>query len=364
MTLVFYDGRQAVIVLDPAKKNAVLSHSMETANNIIERTQLAGYMCIAGQWIPKTIYIERLEGDTGKLKSSDLWRFESIDPALPASHHIKAHFAPQAQIEYFSPVMEKPLIFCLHEGVDTDTLLGERLALEVGVSYESQNCGAACLGYIAAKLNKDIDHDKIRHLMNKDKNMTLETLVNLAGSQGLVCRAVRTAIDTLQDLNGMHVILHLADKNHFVVLESIDNKQAWFLDLTKRRVYYPVNTDLLKATMPETVALLVADRPLVAWSTLAELTQAELANVKGSGLVCSYKYQNGYTVPCFPDELCQCDEYLYYTNIWKCKSGNGYCSEYWTPWLYVWDCVLDPYEPLQCQRIFPYEAYYTTSCDP
>ncbi len=355
MTLVLSDGKQAVVVLDQAKDNAVMSYSLETRDDSIMYTTLSNYTCIAGQWIPRTIYIERRGRHTGRSTATDLWQFQSIDPGRPEGRHMNACYAPQVQIEFFSPLMDESLIYSIHEGVNTDALLDTRLRL--AVEAEAPNCGVACLHYIAAKLKMDIHSDTMHQFLDAEGNMSLANLVDLATSWGMSTRAVRTGFDTLQDLSGTHVILHLPGKNHFVVLEGMDEKQAWFLDLTRRRFYYPISIDLLKAETPEIVALLVADRPSVAWNALPELSPTELATVKGAKHEdCTILAQHRYYVYCAPIwGPCDLQDYEYHPERWKCEDFSGGCTEYLLPWAFYAACYEDPFYPNEC--VYDYDWY-------
>jgi hypothetical protein len=142
---------------------------------------------------------------------------------------------------------------------------------------------------------------------------------------GLYCRAVQTDIQTLKDLTGCQVILHLPGKSHFVVLEGIDNRYAWSVDLSKDRFYYRTDINFIDMDWSEGTALLISDRPIRLQGNATEITDNRLININGgSGYLCTKLLQEYNYVTC--SDFCL-GIYQFYAKRWGCEAAqSGYCT--------------------------------------
>jgi hypothetical protein len=141
---------------------------------------------------------------------------------------------------------------------------------------------------------------------------------------GLYCRVVRTDVQTLKGLSGCQVILHFPGKNHFVVLEGIDNQYAWSVDLSKNKFYHRTDLNFLDIDWSEGTALLISDRPIRLPGNSAEISDSRLSNIiGGSGYDCTNLLQEYDYVLC--SQFCL-GYYEFYPTRWGCEAAeSGYC---------------------------------------
>ncbi|OHB63829.1 MAG: hypothetical protein A2Y76_11790 [Planctomycetes bacterium RBG_13_60_9] len=163
--------------------------------------------------------------------------------------------------------------------------------------------------------------------MGSNGRTSLYDMKRFAESQGLYCRAVKTDLAALRNLNGAKAILHIPGKNHFVVLDAADDRDVWLIDLSSRKFYYRKNADFFPMEWSEGTALLLSDRPISAQSP--ELPDAALAGIIGaSGWSCTTLIQEegvGYCDAHFGG--CSGSVTIYYER-WGCEpSPSGTCDD-------------------------------------
>ena len=97
--------------------------------------------------------------------------------------------------------------------------------LPVYLQAEASECGLACLAMIASYYRYEIDLPTLRRRFSVSQSgINLFNLSQLGQSMNLECRALALELDQLTSL-AMPCVLHW-DMNHFVVLRSINHKQA------------------------------------------------------------------------------------------------------------------------------------------
>ena len=99
---------------------------------------------------------------------------------------------------------------------------------------------------------------------------------------GLYCRAVKIDIQTLKSLNNCEVILHIPGKKHFVVLEAIDDKYVWSIDLASNKFYYRTDINFFGMDWTEGTALLVSNQPIQLQDGISDIDDSQLADIIGA----------------------------------------------------------------------------------
>jgi hypothetical protein len=318
------DGSEMLFVLDSGRDYAVISHSTEGTDKIVSR-QYDNYRLVSGIQVPMTILIEEYDAFSNRLLSTDYWNITSISGYTPSIGEFSVDYEPDAVIEYRSYVTSKPAIYRQSYTVDTEQLLTERLDYAVSESVQLQNCATAALKYAASQLGRNLTYEQLAKLINNpDRVTSLKTMKDFAQRCGFYCRAIQTDIQTLQGLSGCQVILHFPGKNHFVVLEGIDDQYAWSVDLSKDKFYYRTDLNFLDMDWSEGTALLISDRPIRFQGDSAEITDSRLSNIiGGSGYSCTNLLQEYDYILC--SEFCL-GIFEYYPTRWGCEAAeSGYC---------------------------------------
>jgi hypothetical protein len=178
---------------------------------------------------------------------------------------------------------------------------------------------------------------------------------------GLHCRAVKLDIKTLKNLDGCEVIQHIPKKNHFVVLEGIDNEYVYGIDLANDNFYY--RTDL-RCGMDWTkgTALLVSNTPIE--GKFDDIDDVELQTIiGGSGYSCTNLLQE-YDVGYCDYVGWGCDgSYEEYYERWGCESApSGSCSSSRMISSEESPCIEDPYNPFGCDT-GEWTSYYMRACN-
>ncbi len=365
LTLNNSDGSEMLFVLDSGRDYAVISHSTDGPDKIISR-QYDNYRLVSGSQVPMTILIEEYDAFTNRLLATDYWNFTSISGDTPSVGEFSVDYEPDALIEYRSYVTEKPAMYRQSYTVDTEQLLTERLDYAASESIQAQNCATAALKYTASQLSKNLTYKQLALLVNMtDRATSLKTMKDFTQRCGLYCRAVQTDVQTLKGLSGCQVILHFPGKNHFVVLEGIDNQYAWSVDLSKDKFYYRTDLNFLDMDWSEGTALLISDRPIQLQGNTSEIADSQLSNIiGGSGYTCSRLLQVYHRVYCANIIMGQCDGYyeVYFTLYGCAAAQSGSCTSQLMDRMWESFCIEDPYDPLNCTITGDWEKHYIPAC--
>ncbi|MHC5060208.1 MAG: cysteine peptidase family C39 domain-containing protein [Planctomycetota bacterium] len=285
LTLTRANTPEMVFVLDPEKDYAVLSCSMNTAQSSILKTH-KDYQLAAGKWIPTTITIERYNTSKrlNELMSYDYWEIISIDANSPQGGSFGVAYENDAFVEYNSPVTNKPLRYHYSDKIDTELLLQTRLANVSAHDRAKQNCATIAIKYVAQQLGKDVNEPNLAKLVNEpSKDTSLYEMRQFAQELGLHCLAVKTDIKTLKNVQGCQVILHLPKAKHYIVLDQVDDKYAWAIDLDSNKFYYRTKLSVFGSDWSDGTALLVSNEPLNnVEGTFIEVNDQEQRNIVGS----------------------------------------------------------------------------------
>jgi hypothetical protein len=363
LTLNNSDGSEMFFVMDPAKNYAVLSCLINKYGNLVISKQYADYRLIADNWVPTTILIEQYKAESNRLLARDLWDITSIDTNVPQSYEFDVSYESDALIEYFAFNSHKPEMYHYSQTVDTTLLLSERLTYSVNKGTQMQNCATAALKYVTSQLGKDVVDQQLAQLVNKSNGQTsLYTMKQFAQSLGLFCHAIRTDIETLKNLNGSKAILHIPGKSHFVVLEKIDDKYVWTIDLANNNFYYHTDISFFGMDWTEGIALLVSNQPIK--GEFVEINDDELQTIIGAaGYSCTQLLQNYYVVYCnYIGGLCGGYYQEYYTRYGCEAAPSGSCRGSKMIRYAESPCIIDPYDPLACTVTGEWTCYYIRAC--
>lgn len=364
LTLHISGGLEMVWVLDPEKDYATISRTLTRPGNSITITRNANYRSVAGNWVPTTILMERYEAGTNRLLASDLWNFTMISSDLPTGDSFSVQYEPDALIEYFSYLTDRPLLFRYSDIIDTDLLLAERLTVAASAGAQPQNCATIAVKYAASQLGRHITDQQLAQLIEEPNNTTsLCAMKEFVQGLGLYCRAVKTDIQTLQNLYGCQAILHIPGKKHFTVLGYIDNDYVWSIDLASHNFFYRTDLSFFGMDWTEGTALLVSDRPVEIEGSLTEIGDMELQSIiGGAGYTCTRLLQRYQVIYCeYVAGMCL-GKYQEYFLKYGCKANiAGSCSTSWHVRYWESPCIEDPFNPLWCD-ITDITYYYMLAC--
>ncbi len=356
------DGAQMLFVLDPAKDYAVISCVITGAKNAVISKQYFDYQLVSGNWVPKTILLERCKAGTNKLLLQDLWEITNIDSSTPSANSFRIDYKPDALIEYMSSITKKSVMCRYSESVDTDQLLADRLAFAKNEGTQQQNCATAALKYALSNLGKEVTDRQLAELViETDGTANLWAMKQFTQDLGLYCRAVTTDIETLKGLKDCEIILHIPGKNHFVVLESIDESFVKIIDLSSNKFYYRTDVDFFPMDWTEGTAFIISNNFIE--GRFAEIDDRRLVNITGaSGYQCNkLRQKETYTTCTYVGGMCE-GYYRYFYERWGCGvAESGSCSQSKMVRYEKYLCLDDPIE--YCELKEPPTAYYMQACE-
>ena len=364
MTLELENGSKLSVVLDPSKDNAVTSASLPgRGGTVVQNRYFADYQQFGDSWVPTTVLIEVRDAFTDKLLRSDKWDFVLVDADIPGPETFAVDYSADTRVQFDSPLASATYNYS--NLIDMDQLLAERIEYVASkTSQKPRNCATAALKYAASRLGKTIPETLLDGLVNADGQTSLHDLRQTAQNAGLRCRAVVTDVAALRDLTDCVAILHLPGQNHFVVLDRVDDRYVWLVDLAGTKMYYRVDVSLFPANWPQGTALLLSNHPI--GKSYRDLSEARMKSVLGAaqGWSCTNLVQEKDTIFC-AETADGCLGYL--RQLWQvygCEPApSGTCFEELCVYQRIWECDEDISDP-DCD--FPYlesTIYYTVACD-
>ena len=366
LTLSNADGSQIFFSLDPQKDYAVVSCLQSGLGNPVISRQYSGYQVVSGTWVPTIILVEQYEAGPKRLLASDLWNFTNINGQAPSVDSFKVRYETDAVVEYRSPVTDKPLMYRRSDMVDTDMLLADRLAVTATQGTQPQNCATISLKYVLPRLGKDITDQQLAQLVSEpNKTTSLYTMKEFVQSLGLYCKAVKTDIQTLKNLYGCQVILHIPGENHFLVLEHIDTEYVWTIDLSSNKFYYRTEIDFFDMDWSGGTVLLISNQPIQIEGGFTEVDDDQLHSIfGGAGYTCTRLLQEYYVVYCAQPVLGACEGYYqeYYTRYGCEAAPSGSCTSSRMLRYKESPCIEDPYDPSHCSVTGEWTCYYMRAC--
>ena len=364
LTVNSKDGTEMLFILDKDKNYAVLS-CLFTGQDYIVARQYGDFKLVSGNWVPMTILVQKYNNSSDKLLASDYWTFTSISGETPTPGSFSVDFNSNTIISLHTPVTESPLIYHYCKDVDVEQLLTGSKTFLATDSTVPQNCATVALGYAAGQLEKDIVNKQLSELVvGPDKKTSLYEMKRFAQRLGLHCKVVKTDLESLKNLAGSKAILHLPEKNHFVLLDHIDKQYVWLLDFTGREFFYRISIDRFNKEWSEGTALLIAEQPIKLHDSTVEIADAQLHRfVGGDGYQCTKLIQQGYVIYCNQIGGMCFGYYEYYYYRYGCEAAaSGTCPENWYYRKVKSLCIDDPYIPWYCTVTGDWICYYIYAC--
>jgi Peptidase C39 family len=361
VTVDYSDGVEIVFVLDPQKDYALVSRSTKGMDTTYS-TQYGGYQMVSGRWVPTTISINRYDSSTNRALGYDIWTFTMISTNPPSFESFNVAYAQDALVEFQSSVTAAPSIYRSSQMIDTDLLLADRLSFAASKGTQPQNCATAALKYAASRLGRDLTDQQLAELVDgTDHSTSLYAMENFAMRQGLYCRAVRTDIQGLRNLNGAQAILYIPGKDHFVALGDIDNQYVWSVDLAKDKFCYRSDVSFFDMDWTGGVALLISDRPIK--GAFNDIDSTELRKITGrSGYSCTELLQEYDVIFCSMLGGTCMGYYEYYPTRYGCEEApSGMCIEDKYLRSAESPCLNDMYDLTSCDT-GDWTFYYMRAC--
>jgi len=334
------DGSSASLTLDPARNYAVTACTLPVSKDTVSVNDYGNYRLVAGCWVPATILMERRDAITGKVLGSDLWTLTRIDGTVPRPDSFAVKYELNTKIQYIPSLTTEPILYFYLDSMDMDGLLAERLAYMATEGRVPQNCATAAVGYVVSRLGKTVAGGKLTSLVGPDGQTTLHSVRQLIQDLGLYCKAIRTDDPaTLRDFGPAKAILHIPEKNHVVVVDSVDDQHVQIVDLSDSKFSYVQNTDSFNRVWSQGLALLVSSTPIP--EVYTSVDDARLyAAIGQTGWSCTKVAQEDDWFLCPWD----CNGYFsYYWKRYVCEPAqHGTCDEQVYVRYQDSACVVDP----------------------
>lgn len=356
MTLTQANGSSTQLTLDPSKDHAVTACTLPYPDGTIVTYVCSGYQQVGDNWVPSSISIERCKAEGKKPLRADQWTLTAISGDTPTPDSFIIDYPPDTLIEHTSAVTSHPLTY-YSSSADTDRLLAERLTHAASQSRQPQNCATVALKYVADRLGKSVSDSSLSRLIGPDHQTSLYAMKQFAQGLGLYCRAVKTDLAALRDLEGAQAILHIPARRHYVVLGEIDDRNVRLIDLSSNKFYYPQSVHFFPEDWSAGTALLLSNRPIAGRFT--DLPDTALTAIVGGYWTCTRLYQEEDIIDCGP-----CPSiYQFYWRRFTCESASaGSCQG--TVFVRYQVCPCDWNYYLACGPTSEWTYYYMRGCYP
>lgn len=363
---------QMTFLLDREKDYAVLASTVRNEGRSIVVGTCDGYRLVGGRWVPATVEVERYDdGRTPAQRLSfDRWDLTSVSTQITEAAPFEAGLAPDARVEEYTKLSEKPLAYYRRPQADTEALRRMRLEIIAAGKTSSVNCAAVTTRYVLSRAGKEMTQQEAASLAPKDgTGASLHAIKAVLAGAGLNCRAVRTNIDALRKVKDCLVILHLPARKHFIVLDHIDDRRVWLIDLDHNRFYYPRDIDSFSLDWPDGTALLVSQQSPGAAEGLDVIPETELKQMVGADSFgtysCSQLIQDYHVVYCSPGIGVPCEgRYQVYEPRYACEldAAGGSCDGQALIGSMYMDCIENPFSPGDCTTTGDWIVRYMHAC--
>jgi len=363
LTLKEASGSESHFTLDSAKNYALINCLIEKPDGSTISRQYSDYASIAGGWVPKTILIEQFEAGSGRLKARDLWNLTAIDDNVPQANAFDVPYGSDALVEYYSDGGTKPAVYRQSNAADTGRLLTKRLTIVKSDEVNTRNCATIATGYVASEFGVTISDKDLASMVNQTRGTTsMYDMKYFLQGFGLYCRAVETNIDTLKKLNGCKAILYFPGKNHFVVVDRIDDQYVWITDLSSAKFYDRTEISFFDMDWPDGTALLVSKQPIQ--GDFNEISSDRLTDIIGSGYSCTKLLQDYNVIFCSEISGLCIGKYYVYSPRYGCETADsGSCSSTKMIRYSSTPCINNPDIPDYCTVTGVWTSYYMMACN-
>jgi hypothetical protein len=242
-------------------------------------------------------------------------------------------------------------------------LLADRISYAGNEGIVKQNCATAALKYTSLQLNKKITDDQLAELVSEPNGQTsLYAMKEFVKKQGLYCLAIRTNLETLKNLSGCKAILYIPGKKHFIVLDSIDDKFVWTIDISNSNFYKQTDLNFFDMDWSDGTVLLVSDKPIS--GVFTEIADIELQKINGLGYACTRLLQDYHVLLCQQIGYECGGTYMEFYTRYGCQTGVGSCSTSWMLRYAETYCITDPYNIIDCTVTGVWTEYMMRACGP
>ena len=357
MSIVCGEGCSIHIEMDPKKDLAVISQVIEHPGKSRIVKKYTNYANISNSWIPSTVSIESYDLSDSKetLITSEFWDFSLADLTPCTEDQLKADYDDNTFVEYRTSAKQAFSYFHKSD-LDTESLLQKKLNNLKQPSTKPSNCATLAIEYAAGRLGKSFQADELSSLVSgPEKETSLYQMHNLIQAGDLNSAAVRGDIERIASIKNCQIILHLSEAKHYVVLDHIDDKYVWLIDLDSDKFYYRTSFAQFALEWKDRTALLISKEPLNVPVGCTVIPEADLHEIKGSAgdfgtylctdLIQEYAWQNCSQV----GGLCL-GTYIIWYNRYGCEfsSEGGFCSGDKLAASVYTQCIEDPYIPGSC----------------
>jgi hypothetical protein len=290
---------QMSFVLDPNKNYAMISYLLQDPQLSGIEQKYGQYIQVDNRWIPTVITIERfLKTPQGrKVASYEDWRFETIKSDVPAAAELSVKLENGTFVESHS-LGKKSLMYYVNDQKDIKSLLDERAAFLSYSAPVQESCAAAAAQLAVRQFSRSFSAEQMEALVAQQNNKmtSLYLLKEKLEESGLYCAAVETTLESLRGIKNSTIILHLSSSNHYVILDHIDDKDVWTIDLTSRKIYWKTPAQQFLQEWKQGTALIVSDNPSNLSNNegtlLPPLTQQQIMGGNVAGYSCTELLQD------------------------------------------------------------------------
>jgi hypothetical protein len=342
MTIDHADGTTSDLVLDASKAYAVTSATLTSPSGLVVAYTLSDYKSVGGRWVPSSVAIERKDLPIGsRVPTSEQWTFTSISATTPSLSSFNVSVAMEDTIEYVAPALTSSAIYTNSYETDTEELLAERLAYGVAEGSRPQNCATAALRHVATAFGKPVSDAALANLVGTDGHTNLYDLKQFAQGLGLYGRVVRTDLAGLENLGTAKAIVHIPGKNHFVVVDRVDDQYVWLIDLSNKKFYYRQSVHFFPLEWTEGAALLLSNGPIS--GPFPAIPDREATKLMGGAYDCNVLAQEDSIFACeYSQGVCQGYYSIFYER-WQCgPAATGTCTNRALIGMQESPCIPDP----------------------
>lgn len=356
------------IKLDPTKNFAAISQIIDFNGQSRILNRYNDYTKVFDVWVPSNILLERYYTSTGtaELISYDYWSIASINLTPCTDNDLIADYDDNTHVE-FRTRNNRAMFYHHKVGRNTENILQHRLNVASQGKRSDRNCATAAIRYAASRLNKQIAEEDYKDLVTGTKKETsLYKLKNFATEQGLHCLAVKGDIETLAGLKDCQVIIHIPKPSHYVVLDHIDEKNVWLVDLRSDKFYYRVKRSRFDLEWSGRTALIVSNEAISIPAECTAIAENRLQQIKGSatGFSCTDLIQEYFVFLCTKINYVCSGNYTIYYNRYGCQadSSSNTCSGDKLARNVFAMCINDPSNPGNCTLTGEWYSRYMHAC--
>jgi hypothetical protein len=363
---------QMNFVLDPDKNYAVISYLLQDPQTSGIEQKYGQYIQINDRWVPTVITIERfLKTPQGKrVMSYEDWRFESVKPEIPATMDFSVKLKNGTLVEFQPSQKSGSLMYYANDQSDISALLGEKIAIAAQSEPARKNCATAAASFITKRFSRSLSTAQMGVLVSQQNGMTsLSLLKEKLEESGLYCTAVETNLEALREINNSMIILHLPASSHYVILDHIDDKDVWTIDLTSRKVYWKTPIQQFLQGWKYGTALIVSDAPQnLSTDTIVPLSpiiQQQIMGGDPAGYSCTELLQSDDRQLCSDPVGILCGgRYYRFWERYGCQENpkGGTCTGQGLPGHDYTHCIADFSNPGSCTITGAWYRRYIRAC--